>query len=76
MNVDNKFETEKLECFIEQLGEPIIQKILKRQLQNKKVELNLIQNKEGILERITNKEDKERVREYLRMFEDKRYDKY
>lgn len=76
LNVDNKFETEKLECFIEQLGEPIIQKILKRQLQNKKVELNLIQNKEGILERITNKEDKERVREYLRMFEDKRYDKY
>lgn len=74
LNVDNDYEIKKLDCFIDQLGEPILQKVLKKQLQDKKVELNLIHDKEGILEMITNQEDKERVREYLRMLEDKKYD--
>lgn len=74
LNLENNFEIKKIDCFIDQLGEPIIQKVLKKQLQDKKVELNLIHDKEGILEMITNQEDKERVREYLRMLEDKKYD--
>ena len=74
LNIENDFEIQKIDCFIDQLGEPIIQKILKKQLQDKKVELNLVQNKEVILEMITNQQDKERVREYLRMLEDNKYD--
>lgn len=71
---DTNHKVKKLECFIGQLGEPIIQKVLKKQLRDKMLELNMIQNKEDILKMITNQEDRIRVEKYLKMLEDKKYD--
>lgn len=49
----------------------MIQKILKNKLENKKRKLRLLNNKNDILEMITNQDDKQRIKESLKMLEDK-----
>lgn len=68
---NNEKSLEKIEYFIDQIGETVIRKILKKKLEDKKQKLRLLNNKNNILEMITNQDDRQRIREYLEMLEDK-----
>ena len=61
---------EEIEYFIDQIGEPLIQKAMKRQLEDKMFKLNIQKNKVKILDLITNQADREKVKQYLQMIED------
>lgn len=69
-HIDDK-RIEEMECFIEQIGETIIRRVLKKKLKDKKEKLKLLNNKNNILEMITNQDDKQKVKEFLAMLEDK-----
>ena len=46
-------------------------KILKKKLEDRKQRLKLLNNKNRILEMITNQDDKQRIKDYLEMLEDR-----
>ena len=67
----NDKNIEKIEYFVDQIGETVIRKILKKKLEDKKQKLKLINNKNSILEMITNQDDKQKIKEYLEILEGK-----
>lgn len=66
----NSEDIQEIDYFIEQIGEPIIQKVMRRQLEEKKFKLRMVKNKGQILEMITNEKDREKVKLYLQMLKD------
>lgn len=68
---DNEENIENIEYFVDQIGESVIQKILKKKLEDRKQRLKLLNNKNRILEMITNQDDKQRIKDYLEMLEDR-----
>ncbi len=68
---DNEKNIENIEYFVDQIGESVIQKILKKKLEDRKQRLKLLNNKNRILEMIRNQDDKQRIKDYLEVLEDK-----
>lgn len=68
---DNEENIKNIEYFVDQIGESVIQKILKKKLEDRKQRLKLLNNKNRILEMITNQDDKQRIKDYLEMLEDR-----
>ena len=63
----NSENIQEIEYFINQIGEPIIKKALRKQLESEKQKLNIKENTVELLELITNEQDREKVRAYLQM---------
>ena len=63
----NSENIQEIEYFINQIGEPIIKKALRKQLESEKQKLNIKENTVELLELITNEQDCEKVRAYLPM---------
>ncbi len=71
LNRGNEENIEDIEYFVDQIGETVIRKILKKKLEDRKRRLKLLNNTNSILEMIRNQEDKQRIKDYLEMLEDK-----
>lgn len=69
-------ELNSIEYFIEQIGEPIIRKGMKKQLAEKKKQLKIFNNTEQILQAITNEQDRKKVEEVLKNLAKKENDTY
>lgn len=69
-------ELNSIEYFIEQIGEPIIRRGMKKQLAEKKKQLKIFNNTEQILQAITNKQDRKKVEEVLKNLAKKENDTY
>ena len=65
-------ELNSIEYFIEQIGEPIIRKGMKKQLAEKKKQLKIFNNTEQILQAITNEQDRKKWRKCLRIWQKKK----
>lgn len=65
----------KIESLIDQIGEAVIRSVLKKNLNEKKEKLKLLNNKQNILEMITNHNDKQKVQEFLDQLEGRSYDR-
>lgn len=61
----NSEDIQEIEYFIEQIGEPIIKKGMKRQLEGAKYKLNLKENDNKLLALITDECDRKKVAAYL-----------
>ena len=71
LDSDNEENIESIEYFVDQIGEMVIKKILKKKLEDRKQRLKLLNNKNRILEMIRNQDDKQRIKDYLEVLEDK-----
>ena len=69
-------ELNSIEYFIEQIGEPIIRKGMKKQLAEKKKQLKIFNNTEQILQAITNEQDRKKVEKVLKNLAKKENDTY
>lgn len=61
----NSEDIQEIEYFIEQVGEPIIKKGMKRQLEDAKYKLSLKENDNKLLDMITDEYDRKKVKAYL-----------
>lgn len=67
----NSEDIPEIEYFIEQIGEPIIKNIMKKNLNAKKFASNIETKMDELLTLISNKQDRERVKAYLKNTEKK-----
>lgn len=65
LDVANEKDVEEIEYFVDQIGENVIRRMLKKKLEDKKEKIKLLNNKNSILELITNQDDKQKVKEFF-----------
>lgn len=69
INVESK-DIDEIYYFIDKIGEPILQNVMKKKLEEKLFRIRITKEKKSILEMISNTDDRIRVQKYLQMIEE------